>query len=148
MGSRAKKSMWLGVAAMAIVVGCSDDSTLEPPAADVVLRVVVDGEVTADWTLADLEDQLAFTEVTIDGDVQSGPLLQDVLAASGVEGWETAQVVGLGEGRAFAVGLDITAADVNDGWIFDVTRQGTLKLATPDRPRQEWVRDAGEIRIP
>jgi len=142
------KRIWPMMVAMIVLVGCSDDPTMEPPADDVVLRIAIDGRVTADWTLTDLEARVAFTEVTIDGDLQSGPLLLDVLAASGVDEWGTAEVIGMGEGRVFAVGLDINSSEVDEGWILDVTKQGTLKLAAPDLQREQWVRDVGEITIP
>jgi hypothetical protein len=132
-----------------VLTGCGDDgaTSTDPPSEDVVLRVVQDGEVLADWTLADLEAAVPFTTITVDGDDQTGPLLLDVLAASGAEGWGTGEVLGLGEGRAFEVELEIAAADVNGGWVLDVTNQGTLKLAADDLPRQQWVRDVAEIRV-
>lgn len=138
------------VVAMIVIAGCADDVTdaTEPPADDVVLRVVLAGEVAADWTLADLESRVDSVSITIDGDDQTGPRLIDVLDASGVDGWETAEVFGMGEGRFVEVALDITSAQVNDGWILDVTKQGTLKLATADLPREQWVRDVGEINLP
>lgn len=125
-----------------------DDPELDPPAEDVVLRVIVGDARAADWTLADLEESIPFVELDIDGDTQSGPRLIDVLAASGVEDWQTAEVIGMGEGRAFEVGLDVVAADVDDGWVLDVTNRGTLKLAAEALARDQWVRDVGEIRIP
>lgn len=138
------------VVAMIVIAGCADDVTdaTEPPADDVVLRVVLAGEVAADWTLADLESRVDSVSITIDGDDQTGPRLIDVLDASGVDGWETAEVFGMGEGRFVEVALDITSAQVNDGWILDITKQGTLKLATADLPREQWVRDVGEINLP
>ena len=54
----------------------------------------------------------------------------------------------MGEGRVFEVTLEIDSADVNGNWILDVTKQGGLKLAAADLPREQWVRDVGEIRIP
>jgi hypothetical protein len=114
----------------------------------VILNVFVAGETVASWTLADLEEAVVFTTLTIDGDEQSGPLLIDVLAASGVDGWEQAEVLGKGEGRSFDVGVEIEANAVDDGWILDVTNRGTLKLAAEALPREQWVRDVGEIRIP
>lgn len=54
----------------------------------------------------------------------------------------------MGEGRVFEVSLPIAAAEVDAGWVLDVTNQGTLKLASVDIPRGQWVRDVGEIRIP
>ncbi len=129
---------------------CSDgaSSATDPPAEDVVLRVVTDGAVAADWTLAELEAAVSFTELTVDGDKQSGPRLLDVLEASGVANWESGRVVGWGEGRTFEVSVDIAAADVDDGWILDVTKQGSLKLASAELPRAQWVRDVGEIIFP
>ena len=136
--------------AVMLVAACADDATeaTDPPAADVVLRVVADGEVLVDWTLTDLEAAVPSTELTVDGDKQSGPLLADVLEASGISEWSSGRVLGLGEGRVFEMELDIDAADVDGGWILDVTNKGTLKLASTELPRERWVRDVGEIRIP
>jgi len=129
---------------------CSDATTdpTEPPADGVVLRVIVDGEVAADWTLSALEEAVDFVELIADGDPQSGPLLTDVLAASGVSDWDSGEVVGFGEGRVFEVGLDISSDDVDEGWILDVTNKGSLKLASADLPREQWVRDVGEVILP
>ena len=145
-------SPWRAVAAVLMVMlagGCSEAVTGpdEAPAEDVVLRVVVGDAVVADWTLDELGDSVAFVEMTIDGDLQSGPLLLDVLEASGVDAWSAAQVVGFGEGRVFEVGLDIDAADVDGGWILDVNNRGRLKLAAAALPRSQWVRDVGEINV-
>ena len=147
MWQRALAVIVTGLAVM--VPACSDEGseTTDPPAAAVVLRIVAGGEVAADWTLADLEAAVDFTELTLDGSEQSGPLLLNVLAASDVGDWETAEVFGMGEGRIFEVTLDIKATDVDDEWILDVTKQGALKLAATALPREQWVRDVGEIRL-
>lgn len=136
--------------AVTMMAACSDGATAatDPPAADVVLRVVANGEVAEDWTLADLEAAVEYAELTIDGNDQSGPLLLDVLEASGVDEWESAEILGMGEGRVFEVTLEVNSTDVDSGWILDVTKQGTLKLASAGLPREQWVRDVGEIRIP
>ncbi len=140
------------VAAVALIGGCGGTAdgapSLDPPADDVVLRVIVDDALAADWTLDGLEEAVPFTEMDIDGDTQNGPRLLDVLTASGVDDWATAEVIGMGEGRSFEVGLDIDAADTDEDWILDVTNRGTLKLAADDLARDLWVRDVGEIRIP
>lgn len=131
------------------LAGCGDDDTATgtPIADDVVLRVSQGGEVLRDWTMEDLEASIPFTEIELEGSTQSGPLFLEVLAATGVASWETAEVIGLGEGRAFEVGLEISAAEVDEGWIFDVTNQGTLKLAADDIPKQQWVRDVKELAL-
>ncbi len=142
------------MAALALIGACggggsADESpALDPPAEDVVLRVIVGDALAADWTLTALEESVSFAELNIDGDTQTGPRLLDVLAASGVEDWQTAEVIGMGEGRTFEVGLDITAAEADENWILDVTNRGTLKLAAETLARERWVRDVGEIRIP
>jgi hypothetical protein len=118
-----------------------------PPADDVVLRVVVDGEVAADWTLDDLRSAVGFVEVKYGADVQSGPRFLDVLAASGVDVWETGEVFGMSEGRVIEASLAVSATEVTQDWVLDVTNRGTLKLMSSDLPRQQWVRDVREIRI-
>ncbi len=132
---------------LALAAGCAEDAT-EVPGPDVVLRVLVDGEVAADWTLVALEEAVPFIETTVDGDTQRGPRLLDVLAASEIVTWDTAEIIGMGESRSFEVSLDVFASEVDDGWVLDVTNRGTLKLAAESLPRQQWVRDVGEIRVP
>jgi len=122
--------------------------TVTSGAPGVVLTVFVADEAIATWTVESLRAEVEFVTLTIDGDEQSGPRVLDVLAASGVADWETAEVLGKGEGRSFDVGVTISASDVDEGWLFDVTNRGTLKLAAEGLPRDRWVRDAGEIRIP
>ena len=138
------------VGLVVLVAGCSDGDAevLEPPAEDVVLRVVTGETIARDWTLDELEAEVAFTEVVIEGDLQAGPLFLDAIDASGVAEWETAEVLGMSEGRVLEVALDVAAADVDETWILDVSNRGTLKLAAPDLPRERWVRDVGEIRFP
>ena len=151
------RSAAITVVALLILGGCNGDSggngggggTGDAIAAEgVILTVfVADQEVTS-WTLARISDTLDFVTLTVDGDEQHGPLLTDLLSASGVTSWSTAEVLGKGESRSFDVGLDVSFGDVSDFWILDVTNRGTLKLVSSDLPRGQWVRDVGEIRIP
>jgi len=130
--------------------GCGDDGgdVGVGAGADVILTIYVADESVAEWTLAELEAQLVFVTVELDGDEQNGPRVLDVIAASGVTDWRTAEILGKGEGRAFDIGIEATNVEIDDAWLFDITNRGTLKLAAPDLPREQWVRDAGEIRIP
>ena len=136
---------WL-VIAFAFVAACSGEGDDAGDAS--VLQVVVAGNVVASWTLDELEETVSFVEIEIDGDKQRGPLLVDVLAAANVDDWQTAEVLGKGEGRSFDIGLPISAADVDKRWVLDVSNRGTLKLAAEDLPREQWVRDVSEIRFP
>ena len=131
------------------VAGCGDDGDDGGDGGtEVILTVYVADEPVAEWTLAELEEQLVFVSFELDGDEQHGPRVLDVIAASGVTDWRTAEILGKGEGRAFDIGIEATNVEIDDAWLFDITNRGTLKLAAPDLPRQQWVRDAGEIRIP
>jgi hypothetical protein len=129
---------------------CSDGGGTEADNGEpqIVLTVYVADEVVAEWTLDALQAEVEFVTLVIDGDEQSGPRVLDVLTASGITDWETAEVLGKGEGRSFDIGIEINADEVDEEWLFDVTNRGTLKLAAADLPREQWVRDAGEIRIP
>jgi hypothetical protein len=129
---------------------CSDGSGTEADDGEpqIVLTVYMADEVVAEWTLDALQAEVEFVTLVIDGDEQSGPRVLDVLTASGITDWETAEVLGKGEGRSFDIGIEINADEVDEEWLFDVTNRGTLKLAAADLPREQWVRDAGEIRIP
>jgi hypothetical protein len=144
---------WVVIAAVALLASaCSGDDAeepepLAPPADDVVLRVIVDGAVARDWTLETLDYSLPFATLILDGDEQNGPLLTDVLEASGVVSFGTMEALGLGEGRSVEVTLFVDAAEVNETWILDVSNQGTLKLAADNLPREKWVRDVAELRI-
>jgi len=132
-----------------LAAACGEESGVaggEDPG--VILTVFVADEVAAEWTLERLRAEIEFVTLTIDGDEQSGPTVMDVLAASGVTDWEIAEVLGKGESRSFDIGVEVQAADIDGGWVFDVTNRGTLKLAAAGLPREQWVRDAGEIRIP
>ena len=144
------RHVFLVVVVIGVLGACSADGagTDDAPADDVVLRVVDGSVVARDWTLDELQAELSFAEIVVDGDAQTGPLLVDLITASGIDGWETGQVLGMSEGRVVEVGLDIESSQVDETWIFDVTKRGTLKLASPDLPRQQWVRDVGEIRFP
>lgn len=148
---------WVLVGALAMLAAaCSGDDAgddennlapLPPVANDVVLRVLVDGAVAADWTLETLEYSLPFATLTLDGDEQRGPLLADVLAASGVVTFESVEAIGMNEGRTAEVSLTIAAVDIDDTYILDISNQNTLKLAAESLPREQWVRDVAELRV-
>jgi hypothetical protein len=136
-----------------VLGGCSggDDGggsgSEDTQAAGIILTVYRGNETVMEWTLDGLRAAVEFVDLDIEGKTQSGPLLADVLEASGVDAWTHGEVLGKGEGRAFDVGIDIAAGEIDEGWILDVTNRGTLKLAAEDLPQDRWVRDVGEIRL-
>lgn len=144
------KPVWIVSVVAMVFAGCSVASAQrgDGPEDDVVLRIVVGGEVARDWTLTEIEADVPFVEIVIEGDTQTDPTLLPTIAASGVRDWDMAEVLGMSEGRVVEVALDIRAADVDDSWILNVSNRGTLKLAAEGLERQRWVRDVGEIRFP
>ena len=70
-------------AAALLFAGCSDDGEVSSPGADVVLRVIDGYTVARDWTLTDLEAEVPFTEVVVDGDAQTGdPIVLERVAVA------------------------------------------------------------------
>ncbi len=129
------------------VIGCSNAAEPSGGGFEVVLLVTQHGDTIAAWTLDRLAAELPLAEVEIDGQVQRGHLLLDLLEASGAGDWQRAEVIGKGEGRAFDVVLEVNAAEVDTTWILDITNLGTLKLAADALPKEQWVRDVSEIAV-
>lgn len=117
------------------------------PAGAVLLTITRGGKVLHAWTLAGLRATVPFTQVTVDGEVQNGPLLRDVLAASAVGDWSHAVAIGKGPALASNVTVQIDASKIDHTWILDVTNRNTLKLAAAGLSRTDWARDVSEIRI-
>jgi hypothetical protein len=113
----------------------------------VILRVTRGGETLAEWSIDRVRAELTISTAPADGEDQEGPTLLDLLAASGVGRWTNLEVLGFGPQRSFEVGLDVEFDDVDEGWILDISRRGTLKLAADALGRERWVRDVTEIRI-
>jgi hypothetical protein len=140
-------ALGLALALVTLATACGGDAssaadastaTVDAPA---TLLTVTRGGETLHALLA-----LPQQEVTMDGSLQTGPWLRDVLAASDVGDWAHATVRGAGESRAFDVELAIESGPA-DTYILDITKRGTTKLAGLDLPRERWVRDVTEIRI-
>ncbi|MFC5993453.1 hypothetical protein ACFQE5_04390 [Pseudonocardia hispaniensis] len=73
---------------------------------------------------------------------QRGPTVRAVLDRAGVGAVTTVTV----EGRDPTQTL--TAADLTDRLVLDLTARGTVKLAGPDLPRERWVRDVTALVVP
>jgi hypothetical protein len=131
-------------------VGTSGTVTATNPPAPrgpVVLRVTLGGKVLREWSVADLQAEIGYARFSLDGDAQEGPLMLKVLDASGAKGWKSGKAIGSGESRAFEIEVDFSPGDVNNTWILDVTKRGTLKLAGENLDRAKWVRDVKELRL-
>ncbi|GMU40788.1 MAG: hypothetical protein AMXMBFR23_16540 [Chloroflexota bacterium] len=127
--------------------GGSGQAAATPEVGDVILTVRLADGSAVEWTLDRVRAELPEASMVLDGDAQTGVLLQDLLAASGVTDWTRIEVGGRSEGRAFEVGLTVTPGEIDEGWILDISNRGTLKLAADDLSRQKWVRDVNEIVV-
>jgi hypothetical protein len=115
-----------------------------PPLPDgAVLQVVTsDGKATA-FSL----DQLAalpLASVTIEGKVEEGPRLLDILRAAGVSGFT--QVILRGS-RGDNTTNTVTSAQVDSDFVLDFTNRGTVKVATPSIPKDNWAKDIYLIEV-
>ncbi len=127
--------------------GGSGKNVSPTPGTTTLFTVTQGGKTLKTWTLEELQAAVTFTSITVDGDQQNGPLLKDVLAASGVTSWAKGEVDGRGPSRSFDVAVPIDPSQVNDTWIIDITKRGTVKLAADNLPREQWVRDITEIKL-
>ncbi len=88
----------------------------------------------------DMISAIPEASVTIEGSVQAGPKLVDVLAAAGIGDYT--KLVFSGSSI-----LTVEAAQVTDQFILDLSNRGTYKMASPDIPKANWVKDIVSIEV-
>ena len=93
-----------------------------------------------DVTLDDIKG-LQFANITVDGKVQEGPKLLDVLTLAGVTDFTEVTLTGS------ASPVTLTRAQVDDNTILDFNNHGTLKLATTYVPMPDWTKDISLITV-
>ena len=95
---------------------------------------------TKDFSMADGK-ALPQTSVVANGVAQNGPTLTTVLQAAGVTDFTSVSVTGSGT-------LTLKKADVTDKVVLDITKnRGTVKLAGPTIPKDNWVKDVSGIKV-
>jgi hypothetical protein len=137
--------MVVGVLALVLVAAWGLDLMQGGSAAsDYRVRVVHDDEVLAVFSLDDLR-AMESRRVVMDGQLQEGPALLDVLSAAGVEEFDAVVVRGMGvrdKGQ-----LELKRADVNEDVLLDFAIRGTVKLCGPEITWVDRVRDVEEIEV-
>ena len=93
-----------------------------------------------DITLEALK-KLPLANITVEGKVQEGPKLMDVLQLAGVTDFKEVSLTGS------ASPVTLTRAQVDDNTILDFNNHGTLKLATTYMPMADWTKDISEITV-
>ncbi len=131
---RKKALILLGLFVLAILTeGCISGGKEEQGYA---IKVVKNGQVLKEYTLNDLK-KFKMIEFTVDGKVQEGPALEDLLR-------------GLSYQKVILVGvngkMELTKDQVKDV-ILDFTHRGTVKMASKSIPKSEWIKDIYEIDL-
>jgi hypothetical protein len=85
--------------------------------------------------------KLPLANLTVDGKVEEGPRLGDVLKAAGVTDFKEVTLSGS------ASPATLTKAQVDDNTILDFNNHGTVKLASTYIPKPDWTKDVSEIRV-
>jgi len=122
----------------------SDSSTQAPrpttdPSAPFIKIVRADG-TTFDVTV-DAVKALPLAQVTVEGKLQEGPKLMDVLALAGVTDFTEVTLSGS------SAPATLTRAQVDDNTILDFNNHGTTKLATTYIQMSKWTKDVNVITL-
>jgi len=124
-------------------ISASAEPTAEPitePSSPVLFKIVKADGTTFDVTLEAVKS-LPLTQITVDGKVQEGPKLLEVLALAGVTEFTEVSLSGTGSPST------LTFEQVKDNTILDFSNRGTMKLATTHIPKADWTKDIAEITV-
>tara|TARA_B100000315_G_C14570151_1_gene585068 strand:+ start:563 stop:1033 length:471 start_codon:yes stop_codon:yes gene_type:complete len=112
--------------------------------ADIVMEVVQDEAVLASFLLADLRG-LPQVTVKTGSTERKGPTLRSVLAAAGVEEFDSVNVDGFLQGRGLSV--DLTNTDVDDEILLVLNSQGKARLVGPDLAPKRSIADVTRLTV-
>lgn len=116
-------------------------SALQPtPASTALFQVVKPDGTSVGLTWDDLK-KLPLANLTVDGKVEEGPKLIDVLTAAGVTDFSEVSLSGSSSPAT------LTRAQVDDNTILDFNNHGTVKLASTYIPKPQWTKDVSEIKV-
>ncbi len=121
--------------------GPKTPQALQPTAVSTALFQVIkpDGSKVG-VTINDLKT-LPLKQVTVEGKVEEGPGLLDVLKFAGVTEFKEVALTGTSNPAT------LTREQVDDNTILDLTNHGTVKLATTYIPKASWTKDVAEIVV-
>jgi hypothetical protein len=111
---------------------------------DYHVRLVRDDAVLAVFSLEDLR-AMESRRVRMQGQLQEGPSLLEVLRAAGVQRFDTVVVTGMGLRDAGV--LELRWNEVDEDVLLDFAIRGTVKLCGPEIGWADRVRDVEEIEV-
>ncbi|MEI7845686.1 MAG: hypothetical protein WCK35_07770 [Chloroflexota bacterium] len=110
------------------------------PVSTALFQVVRADGTSMGFTWDDLK-KLPLANLTIEGKVEEGPKLADVLKAAGVTDFTEVSLNGSSSP------VTLTAAQVDDNTILDFNNHGTVKLSSTYIPKPQWTKDVSEIKV-
>lgn len=121
--------------------GPKTPQALQPTAVSTALFQVIkpDGSKVG-VTINDLKT-LPLKQVIVDGKVEEGPGLLDVLRFAGITEFTEVALTGTSHPAM------LPREQVDDNTILDLTNHGTVKLATTYLPKADWTKDVAEIEV-
>ncbi len=129
------------VSETAVAVPKTPNSQQPTSASSAVLFQVVKVDGTSFGISWDDLKKLPLANLTVDGKVEEGPRLADVLKAAGVTDFSEVTLTGS------ASPATLTRAQVDDNTILDFNNHGTVKLASTYIPKADWTKDVSEIKV-
>ena len=110
------------------------------PSKDALFQVIKPDGSSVGFTWDDLK-KLPLANITVEGKVEEGPKLLDVLKAAGVTDFSEVSLSGS------ASPVTLTKAQVDDNTILDFNNHGTVKFASTYIPKPQWTKDVSEIKV-
>src|SRR5258706_3078816 len=131
----------IGLAACAAAAPAQPSASEAAPGIGLLEFQVVKADGSKFAVTLDALKKLPLTNIIVDGKVQEGPKLLDILTLAGVTDFSEVTLTGS------ASPVTLTRAQVDDNTILDFHNHGTLKLATTYVPMPDWTKDISEITV-
>ena len=138
----------LFIAFCVLISSCSPASNapktpqaLQPTAVSTALFQIVKPDGSKVGMTADDLKKLPLAQLIIEGKVEEGPKLIDILTAAGVTDFTEVALTGSSSP------VTLTRAQVDDNTILDFNNHGTMKLATTYVSKPNWTKDVSEITV-
>lgn len=123
-----------------ILPACAPAAATQAVPPGTLFQVVRADGSSQPFTAADLQN-LPVAQITVDGKVEEGPRLLDVLIAAGVNDFSEVTLIGS------SAPVTLTRDQVDDNTLLDLTNRGTLKLASTHVPKPDWTKDITIITV-
>jgi hypothetical protein len=107
--------------------------------AKVLFKVTKPDKKIKSYSLDDLK-KFKLGRITVQGKIEEGPLLMDVLKNAGVKKYSKVTL----KGRDGSITR--TSKQITKNVILDFTNRGTVKFCSTDVPKEKWIHDITEIK--